>query len=99
MCNFSGTLIAWLDHELSVHEAADVERHIQVCAECRSDLDRYKQVTSAFEAYCDAAMTLKIDRRVPRWAPVLFGAAAAAALFLAFPRGPVEQPPVHYSVA
>jgi hypothetical protein len=100
MCNYFGRLTALLDHELSVHEAADVVRHVRVCAECRSNLDRYKQVTGAFEAYCDATMALKMHWRVPRWAPVLLGAAAAvAALLLAYPRARVEQPPIHPSVA
>jgi hypothetical protein len=99
MCNCFGKLIPWLDHELSVQEAADVKRHVRVCAECRSNLDRYKQVTGAFEAYCEAAMALKMHRRMPRWAPVLIGAVAAvAALLLAIPRDRVAQPPVHSSV-
>jgi hypothetical protein len=93
MCDFSGRLIAWMDHELPVDEARDVERHVQACADCRSSLASYRQVTAAFEAYCDGAMALR-GHRLPRWAVVLSGAVAAAAvLLLAWPRAPVEQPP------
>jgi hypothetical protein len=93
MCEFSGRLIAWLDRELPADEAADAERHVQACAECRSQLDSYKQVTDAFEAYCDAAMTSTERRGLPRWAVLLSGSvAAAAALLLALPHASVRQP-------
>ena len=36
MCDFSGKLVAWLDRELPAEEAADVERHLEACTECRS---------------------------------------------------------------
>lgn len=86
MCEFSGKLIAWFDRELSTSEAADVERHVRVCGECRSQLATYKRVSAAFETYCDAAMAPKVGHRPPRWVLALSGAAAVAAtLFLALP--------------
>ena len=89
MCEFSGKLIAWLDRELPVEEAAEVERHFAGCSECRSDADAYKRVSYEFDEYCDAAVESNTRRGVPRWAPVVLGAGAVAALvalFLAMPR-------------
>jgi anti-sigma factor RsiW len=96
MCDFSGRLIAWLDHELPEDEAADVERHVRVCTECQSRVDTYKEVGSAFDAYCEAVVASKMRRRLSLWASVLSGVAAsvAAVLFLAFPRAPVQQLPL-----
>ena len=71
MCDFSGKLIAWLDRELPDNEAADVERHLRACSECRSRVDAYEQVSSAFDAYCEAAIRANLHPRVPRWVPVL----------------------------
>ncbi len=99
MCDLSERLIAWLDHELPENEAAAVERHVQACAECRSRLDAYKKIDKTFDAYCDAAMVASERRRLPRWVPVLSGAAAAVALFLLFPRGHVERLPLHVPAA
>jgi anti-sigma factor RsiW len=98
MCEFSGKLIAWLDHELPPEEAAEVEAHLADCSECRSGVDAYKRVSGEFDAYCDAAIASSVRREVPRWAPVVLGAGAAAALvalFLAMPRMRVEPPTFH----
>jgi len=95
MCDVQAKLIAWLDRELSSDEAAGVERHIEVCNECRSRLATYEQVSNTFDVYCDAVMAAKMRRRVPRWVPVLASAAVAAVvMFLAFSRTHVEPPPV-----
>jgi anti-sigma factor RsiW len=105
MCDFSGKLIAWLDHELPPEEAAEVERHLAGCSECRSEADAYKRVSVEFDAYCEAAIASNARRRVPRWAPVVLGAGAVAALvalFLATPRKRDEPPafrPSHITVA
>jgi anti-sigma factor RsiW len=95
MCDFSGSLISWLDHELPANEAADVERHVEACTECRSRLDAYKRVSGAFDAYYEAAMASNVRARLPLWASVLSGAAAAAAvaLFLTFSRAHVRPLP------
>jgi hypothetical protein len=98
MCDFSGKLIAWLDHELPAEKAAEVERHLADCSECRSGVDAYKRVSGEFDAYCDAAIASNARRGVPRWAPVVLGAGAAAALvalFLAMPQTRVESPAFH----
>ncbi len=98
MCDFSGKLIAWLDHELPAEEAAEVERHLEGCSECRSGVDAYKRVTGEFDAYCDAAIASTVRRGAPRWAPVASAAgavAALAALFLAMPRTRLEPPAFH----
>jgi hypothetical protein len=98
MCDFSGKLIAWLDHELPPEEAAEVERHFSGCSECRSDVDAYKRVSGEFDEYCDAAIASSTRPAVSRWAPVVLGAGAVAALvalFVAMPRARVEPPAFH----
>jgi anti-sigma factor RsiW len=95
MCDYSGNLIDWLDRELPADEAAEVERHLEVCSECRSHVDAYKQVCSEFDAYCDEAFASNVRRSVPRWVPVVSAAGAVTALvalFLAWPRIHVEPP-------
>jgi anti-sigma factor RsiW len=98
MCEFSGKLIAWLDHELPAEETADVERHLAGCFECRSGVEAYKRVSGEFDAYCDAAIASRARGGVPRWAPVVLGAGAVAALvtlFLALPRTRVQPSVFH----
>src|SRR4029077_13695063 len=98
MCDFSGKLIAWLDHELPSDEAADVERHLEACSECRGNVDAYKRVSSEFDGYCDKTITSNVRRGAPRWVPVVSAAGAVAALvalFLILPRTPVEPPAFH----
>lgn len=93
MCEFSEKLIAWFDRELPAGEAANVERHVRVCTECRNQLGAYQQVSAAFEGYCDAVMASKVRRRVPRWVLAVSGAAAvAAALFLVLPHARLRSP-------
>ena len=99
MCDISQKLIAWLDHELSANESADVERHLQCCVECRNRLASYKRVTHAFDEYCEATAAAKMPVRLPSWAPGLAAAAAAIAIavFLIFPRARVQRPVLHAS--
>ena len=95
MCDFSGKLIAWLDRELPTEEGADVERHVESCAKCRSDLDACKRVSGEFDAYCDEAMTLNVRHGDPRWVPVVSAVGAVAAvvaLFFVWPRTPFQPP-------
>lgn len=93
MCEFPEKLIAWSDRELPAGEAADVERHVRVCAECRSQLRAYERVSAAFEEYCDAAVASQVRRRAPRWVLAVSGAAAvAAALFLVLPHARLRPP-------
>jgi len=103
MCEFSGRLIAWLDRELPDEDAADVERHLELCAECRSCVEAYRRVTTAFDqycdAYCEAAMASvaggKRRRRVLRaWEAAALAAAAIAALLLFVARAHVQLAPV-----
>jgi hypothetical protein len=97
MCKFSEKLIAWLDRELTAEEAAEVERHLAGCSECRGAVDVYKRVSGEFDAYCDAAMESSARRGAPRWTPVAAAAGAVAALvaiFLAMPRTRVETPAI-----
>jgi len=95
MCDIQAKLVAWLDRELSSDEAADVDRHIKECRECRDRLATYKQMSEDFDVYCDVVVAGKTRRRVSRWAPVLASAVAAGVvLFLAFPQRRIESPPV-----
>jgi hypothetical protein len=99
MCDFSGRLVAWMDRELPDNEAADAERHVRDCSECRRRVDAYKQVSRAFVAHCDGVME-GTTRRWLRWVPVLASATAAAAvLFLVFQPASVQQIPVRPPMA
>lgn len=89
MCDFSGKPIAWLDRELPVEEAAEVERHLESCAECRAGVDTYRRVSAEIDAYCDAEFASSARSVAPRWTPIALGAGAVAALlavFLVMPR-------------
>lgn len=103
MCEFSGKLMAWLDGELPANHAGDVERHLELCPQCRARVQSYRQVSSAFETYCDshydAAMTSASRRNSPRrvltiWEAAGLTAAAAAALFLLAARARVQLSPL-----
>ncbi len=105
MCDFSGRLIAWMDSELEANEAAVLERHVRACAECRARVAAYEDVSRGFAAYCDVvletAMVTKIHRKLPRWVPVVAGAAAVAVVVLVLASLPrtVKQIPVVPRVA
>jgi hypothetical protein len=95
MCDLQAKLIAWLDRELSSNEAADLDRHIKGCQECRGRLETYKKVSETFDVYCDAVMAGKRRRRVSRWVPVLATAVVAGVVMvLSFPQRHVEPPMV-----
>ncbi len=82
MCDVSGKLIAWMDGEVAENEAADVERHIRDCSECRSRVEAFRDVSQLVVAYCDAAVEARPSHRLPRGMPALAGAVAVAALLL-----------------
>jgi anti-sigma factor RsiW len=96
MCDLSGKLIAYMDGELPDSEAALVEEHLESCAECRSRLAAYQQVSGAFAAYCEAVATaaavLRPQGRLLRWASATAGAAAAVALLLLLPGRVIQSP-------
>jgi anti-sigma factor RsiW len=98
MCEFSEKLVAWLDRELPAEEFAEVERHLEVCAECRSRVDAYKRVSADFDAYCENALASSARRRTNPLTAVAAGAAAAlAALFLIWPKTQVRPLVVNVS--
>ena len=95
MCEFSEKLIAWLDRELLAEESAEVERHLEACAECRSSVDAYKRVSADFDAYCEDALATSARRKANPWIAVAAAAGAAAALaalFLVWPRQHIRPP-------
>jgi anti-sigma factor RsiW len=98
MCDFSGKLITWLDHELPADDAAEVERHLETCSECLSGVEAFRRVSVEFDAYCDEAITLSARRGMPRWVPAVTAAGAVAALlvlFLTLPRTSGKSPALH----
>src|SRR5258708_29025533 len=99
MCDFSARLVAWMDRELPDNEAADVERHVRDCSECRRRVAGYAEVSRAFGAYFNAAIGERTRRTLPRWVPVLLSSAAAAELLLVFQTANIEQIPVQPRVA
>jgi len=102
MCDFEGNLTAWLDGELASGEAAHVERHLQVCAECRQRVEAYRQVSAAFgkycDAYCEGVLAPQHRQKLSRRKVAISGAAALAAavalLFLIAPRVRTRLSPV-----
>jgi len=82
MCDLSGKLMAWMDGELAENEAADVERHVRDCAECRCRVEAFGEVSRLIVAYCDGATEAGRRGKLPLWMPALAGAVAAAALLL-----------------
>ena len=98
MCDFSGRLIAWMDSELEANEAAVLERHVRACAECRARVAAYEDVSRGFAAYCDVvletAMVAKIHGKLPRWVPVVAGAAAVAVVLLVMASLPRSVKPI-----
>jgi anti-sigma factor RsiW len=95
MCDFSRKLIAWMDRELPEEEAAAVERHLEACSECRSEVEAYKRVSGEFDAYCDEAMTSNVRHGDLRWLPAVSAVGAVAAvvaLFFVWPRTPFQPP-------
>src|SRR3984957_19561076 len=94
MCEYSGRLIAWLDRELPDQEGIDVESHVERCAECRTEVSAYEEVSSAFLSCYQAAMIARPRRNLP-WlasAGVGGGAAIVAGILLVQPR--LEKLPI-----
>ncbi len=94
-CECSGKLVAWLDNELGAVEAADLERHVERCAECRRCVAAYKEINGEIadfcDEYCEAEMASAGQTRVASWAPVLAAAAAIAVFFLLISHGWLER--------
>lgn len=80
MCECSGKLIAWLDRELPAEEAAELERHVEDCAECRVQVDAYKRLTTEIDFYCDETLASSARPAANPWTAVAASAGAAAAL-------------------
>ena len=64
MCDLQMKLAAWVDRELPTEDASEVERHIQVCEECRRRVATYGAIGETLKAYCDAQMAAHAPRRV-----------------------------------
>ena len=105
MCEFSQRLVAWLDGELSDGAAAEMERHVRECGQCRGRLDAYRQVSEAFDGYCNAqgnaTLSAKPGRISTGSARAVSGAAAIAAIAGAFflLAGHLRQSPLRTSAA
>jgi anti-sigma factor RsiW len=88
MCDFTEKLMAWVDKELSDNDAAAVERHLRGCPECRGRLDTYRQLSGAFDqycdAYCDAVTASKPGRKLTRRVLTISGGVAVAAAVAVF---------------
>jgi anti-sigma factor RsiW len=95
MCDLQPKLIAWLDHELPPDQAAELESHLQACVQCQTERDRYERVSTTFHAYCNAVLTSKTHRTVPRWVAPVSGAllAITATVLLVTLQRPAIAPP------
>ena len=103
MCNFSGRLVAWMDGELAEPEAAAVEQHVHACAECRTRVSAYENVSRDFSTYYDATTrttpATAPHRRLPRWVPIAAAAAVVAIALLALIPRSAKQVPAPPQVA
>jgi Putative zinc-finger len=95
MCEFSGKLVAWLDHELAEEEASRLGQHLENCAECREQVAVFGEVSGQLTAYYDAVLRGSSGQR-RGWLALAGGVIAAAiALILLMPRittNPVPLP-------
>jgi hypothetical protein len=80
MCEYSGRLVAWMDHELPDEEATNVEWHVGRCAECRQAVSQYAEVSEAYLGCYQATIAVQPRRNVLAWT---IGGVAAAAVILA----------------
>lgn len=96
MCNFSGRLVAWMDGELAEPEAAAVEQHVHACAECRTRVSAYENVSRDFATYYDAtartAPATAPRPRLPLWGPIAAAAVVVIALLAFLPRSAKQVP-------
>jgi anti-sigma factor RsiW len=91
-CDCSEKLVAWLDGELSIDEAAYLEKHLGACHTCRTQVDAYKKVSVAVQSYCEAATTSGTHRAAALRVLPYVGAAAAAAAIAFFLLQPHPRP-------
>jgi len=84
MCEFSGKLVAWLDHEIDHQEAAAFKQHLENCLDCRKSLAVYTDLNARLADYCDAVFAGASKQRRAWWpmAGSAIGAVAAAALLV-----------------
>ena len=98
MCESSGRLVAWMDGELAADDAANLERHVPSCGECRERVSLYEATSREFAAFYAAAApaaTVPTEHQPwLRWVPALVAAAAVVALLLVLvPRKVAQDPP------
>jgi anti-sigma factor RsiW len=98
MCEFSAKLVAWMDGEVAPGVAAEMERHLAECAECRTCIAEFRKVSEQFTEYCNETLAAEQGSAARQWAPALCGAAALAASLLALitvfvPRAPRSSAP------
>ncbi len=103
MCENEGRLLAYLDGEMSEPERADIESHVNGCAECAAVLTTLEAdrdvAASALERLQPAAQVVEMPARRPSAAPAArrfsrsrIAAAVAAALVVAsFALPPVQN--------
>lgn len=94
MCEYSRRLVAWIDGEIETREAAEIQRHLAACAECRSCVEELRQVSGEFDEYCKEIARAEDARRAIRMRPILWAAAAVfLALIFGYSRRSVLPPP------
>ena len=69
-----------MDREVEPCEAAELERHVAECAECRSCAAEFRRVSGAFEEYCEEVGRQWEGRQATRMQLLLWAAAAAILL-------------------
>jgi Putative zinc-finger len=102
MCEYSTKLVAWMDREMSGEESAEMERHLENCAECRMRAAKYEEMSRSFEAYCAATVAARPGQKRAQWVPVLSAAAAVVlcvAIGFRFTRPRPEPPTIAFHPA
>lgn len=97
MCEYPAKLMAWIDREISVQESAEMERHLENCAECRMRAAKYEQMSRSFEAYCAATMAVSPRHNQVHWVRGLYAAAVVClAIGFLFTRPRPEAPAIAF---
>jgi hypothetical protein len=100
MCEYSGKLIAWMDGELDPQDAAAVQAHLDICAECRGSVDAYRRASDELNAYfreIPASDAREWSLRTVALASAAGALSAALGLLLLWPR--VHTRPQEFYVA
>ena len=92
MCE-SSRLIAWIDGELPVEDAAAVSRHLVECQDCREQAERFREVSRLFSEHVHISPLRPARALHTAWLLIPAAIAAGVVMALMLPaRHPVAAP-------